>query len=229
MLSWERTWPYVLARALDDVGITADVINCGARARTIGSLNGADFEEHVSFKSPDVVVVQVGIVDCAPRVFTRGMKRILQSPRFPQRVRESLLDWVRSHRTLALGADPLARVYTKPDRFIRELGRFFERVAAVGTIHLGVLPIVGDLERLDKKSPGFSSNIEHYNRLLREACESGGGSLIRLSPDSSWFGADAYHLSERGSEEVARATIVWLRTRGLLPHEDVVSLQREEV
>ena len=90
ILLWEETWPYLLEKSLVAEGLGAEVINCGARARTSTMLLG-EFTEHVVLKRPDVVIIEVGVVDCLPRVFSRREKRVMNLPGFPARIRNQLI------------------------------------------------------------------------------------------------------------------------------------------
>ena len=209
ILLWEETWPSVLGRLLRDEGISAEVINCGARARTIDSVN-ADFVEHVVFKAPDVILLQVGVVDCAPRVFTRRVQKLLRHRLMPASLRTATIEWAHHRRREIVSRNPLARVYTRPHAFMRHLWLLAGKLAEVGDVRLGVLPIIGDIERMEEKSPGFANNVSLYNSFLEEFARRSGRPLISLSTSAEWFGSDGYHLTASGSRAVAEAALAWL-------------------
>src|SRR5918992_220711 len=68
----EVTYPYLLDQSLRrQFGANAPLVyERGMRRRTIEYVLD-DWNEQVELKKPDVVIVHVGIVDCAPRVFLR--------------------------------------------------------------------------------------------------------------------------------------------------------------
>ena len=116
-LYWEQTWPWVLEFLLRSGGHSVEVINCGRRMRTVESFTGDEFNEHIGWLLPNIVIIQLGVVDCAPRIFSRRAKRVMNLPGFPARLRESLIKW-RSHRRAEIvRADPLRAVEVRPEVF----------------------------------------------------------------------------------------------------------------
>jgi predicted dehydrogenase len=212
LIRWEDTWPARLGEELRSAGVVAEVINCGARARTADQLLDSEFEEHVVFKRPDVVIVQVGIVDCAPRIFSKRERTLLNRSFVPGRFR----DWIvrrRSARRQAIlrGAHPLHKVYTPPERFAECLQAFGAKLA--GMAHrprLIVLPIVCDPDVMNEKSPGHHDNVVRYNALLRSFAVAAGSdwiepeAMIRDFEVTASFASDGYHLSVSGSARCAR-------------------------
>lgn len=207
---WEETWPSVLQASLREVRPGAEVVNCGQRSRTADSLSGEDFVEHVLLKAPSVVIVQVGIVDCAPRVFSRREKRVLRSRFMPETLRRWLIGRRRGARRALVARDPLRKVYTKPQEFAGHLEEFTRRTGELERPpRLIVIPILGCQEVLDAKSPGFARNIEIYNAILRTACHRSGAVWVGVEasegelPGSDLFCADGYHLAPGGNRALA--------------------------
>src|SRR6185503_6668370 len=75
---FEATYGFALYRALRDRfgGEAPLVIERGMRLRTIEAVL-TDWHEQVTLRKADVVVVHVGVVDCAPRLFLRRERRFL--------------------------------------------------------------------------------------------------------------------------------------------------------
>ncbi|MGD9722089.1 MAG: Gfo/Idh/MocA family oxidoreductase [Pirellulales bacterium] len=213
LIRWEDTWPARLSAGLRAAGVACDVINCGARARTADQLLGWDFEEHVVYKRPDVVILQVGIVDCSPRIFSKRERALLNRGFVPARLR----DWMvarRSARREALlrQSHPLRKVYTPPQEFAACLQQFAARLAQVEHVpRLIVLPILCDPQVMNVKSPGHTENVALYNGLLRTIARAAGadwlepGELIRDQEVAESFASDGYHLSVAGSARCAQA------------------------
>lgn len=206
---WEETWPRVLQRQLADCGMSDDeVINCATRARTATTLNGHDFQEHVRFKRPDVIVLQIGIVDCAPRIFSSREKRLLAA--MPAAVRRSIVRWRAARRAAITARDPLRKVVTPPAVFASSLTHFASAVAALPwPLHIVVLPILSNRPVMEAKSPGHGSNVDRYNALLRDFCSD--ARAIWVAPEAvisgpgtaAAFCADGYHLTAAGQRRVA--------------------------
>jgi lysophospholipase L1-like esterase len=213
-VAWEETWPVRLREKLDVVlPEPVEVINHGRRARTVDSLIGPDFEENIRFIRPEVVIIQVGIVDCAPRIFSRRTRALLQSRLFPSRLRRAVVAWGSRQRHRLIGRRPLARVYTCPERFSAGLRAFGDRLQALEwQPQLVVLPIVLEWRSGEAKSPGYGANVRLYNGLLEAFCRDAGASWVEIptlmqagSDLSSYFLYDGYHLSPQGNEVMAQA------------------------
>jgi predicted dehydrogenase len=226
VIHWEETWPSRLAVELRAAGVDAEVINCGSRERTADLLLDYEFEEHVVCKQPDVVIVQVGIVDCSPRIFSRRERTFLNRRFVPARLR----DWIvrrRSERRQELlrASDPLRKVYTSPGKFAECLDVFGARLAGLERRpRLIVLPIVCDREVMNEKSPGHHENVVKYNALLRSFAKAAGadwiepGELIRDFEIADSFVSDGHHLSVSGSARCAQVLASLLAQAG--PEED---------
>jgi acyl-CoA thioesterase I len=206
---FEHTWPYRLEAALREAGLTADVVNCGARRRTADMLL-ADFTEHVIFKEPTDIVIQVGVVDCAPRIFSRSMRRYLNSRWVPSALRSAVIRHRSGRRARIVGRDPLRLVYTKPARFAAVLEEFGSRLQRLPwPIRVYVVPILFDGSALEPRSPGFGKNVAAYNAILAEFSARHDGDWI--APEGLLdahrhvaFGADGIHLSSLGNAVLAQ-------------------------
>ncbi|MCK6551387.1 SGNH/GDSL hydrolase family protein [Myxococcota bacterium] len=209
-LRWEEIWPKRVERALNERGTAVEIICCGARARTSGDLLGTELQEHVVFKRPDVVVVEVGVTDCAPRVFSKNEKRLLNTPVVPARVR----DWIvqrRSAKRLEITAKaPLARVYTPPDRFEADLRAYARALREQPwPISLVILPIVAHAARMAKKSSRHDENVALYNGILDKIARDVDATFVAqqtLLPGrdvDAWFFQDGYHITPEGARVLA--------------------------
>jgi acyl-CoA thioesterase-1 len=213
VLRWEETWPYLLAEQLAGV----DVINCGARARSSDQLLGDALYEHVALKRPDVVVVQVGIVDCSPRVFTKLEKRLLGLPVVPAPLRQRIIAHRAARRAEITRRDPLGRVHTPPADYARDVARFAQEARPLGA-RVVFLPVLSWPARMELKSPGHGGNVRLYNDLLRTAAREQGARFLEpeaLVPEAELeraFMADGYHLSAHGSRRVAEHLAPELRS-----------------
>jgi acyl-CoA thioesterase I len=209
---WEDTWPYQLGRLLRQRGLDAEIINRGQRARTADSLTGQEPYENVVWVEPDVVVLQIGVVDCAPRIISRREKQVLNLPGFPVRVRDAMIERRKAHRLQITGRDPLSKVYTPPADFRRYFNDFGALVDSMDSQpELLVVPVVVDLRPMEQKSPGYTENVIRYNRILERFCEAPRRRLVQAPPltddgpsRARMFCSDHYHLSAAGNHELAQ-------------------------
>jgi len=106
----------------------------------------------------DIVILQVGIVDCAPRFMTKGelafFKRI---PFFGLRIIKILnTSFIRKLRKLT---------YTTEHKFERNISGIINSFKEKKVIVLGIIPAV---EQYEKTLPGVSKNITRYNAILQK-------------------------------------------------------------
>jgi lysophospholipase L1-like esterase len=209
---WDDTWAQRLQQLLRAAGETAEVINCAARNRTADTLVGLDFLEHVVWKQPDVVIVQVGVVDGAPRVFSRRERAILDWRFFPAGVRTRLVASRSKRRAALIRRNPLAKVYTPPADFARFIRQFIERAARHDPrLRILVLPISANMAQMEVKSPGYAGNLKLYNAALERCCQETGArwvtpeELTGAPEGADLFCADGYHYNEAGNRRIAAA------------------------
>ena len=233
---WDDTWPYRLQQMLTATETatetTMEVINCGRRARLVETINDHDFLEHIAWKRPDIVILQVGVVDCAPRIFSKKQHALLNLPVVPPAVRNRIIKWGSANRRKLIGSQPLAKVYTPPERFRGELDTFGKKVSNHDeTVRLLVLPIVIDWDRAEAKSPGYGANVNAYNQILKQFCEVRHATWVELprltmatEDVSAYFCSDGYHLNAEGHQLVATAVGAVLAQQGAVRSESVASL-----
>lgn len=217
---WEETWPYLLQQNLVKDGLPAEVINCSLRARTADTLSAQDFFEHVELKRPTILIMEVGVVDCSPRVFSKREKKILNFPLIPAKLRDVLIKIRTDNRGKFIKQEPLAKVYTPPQQFQDCLRFFFSQIRKLDQeICVIAMPIVANFERMEIKSPGYFSNAELYNRILETWCAETGAVWIKAAEliadhdKNNLFGSDGYHFSVTGHRKVAEYLCAFLRRR----------------
>lgn len=213
VVNWEDTWAYLLKKKLSEDKPNIEVINCGARARVSDSLIKHDYQEHIQFKKPDTVIVQVGIVDCAPRIISLKEKDILNSKFIPRMFRESLIRYRKKNKQKIIARAPLKRVYTSPIDFKRNLQQFISKIKSEQrNIDLIFIPIVANIPFMEESSPSYGSNIDLYNRIIKELADKEGLKFLNLSRDfwetPSFYCSDGYHLSSKGNRELVKELVL---------------------
>lgn len=148
---YEETYPAKLQK--DHI-----VVQFSKGAGTIDELFGQTF--YLKMFSPDVVIIQSGIVDCAPRPFTqfeehffklnfvtKGCKAILKRVTKP---------WLRNLRKVA---------WTSPKKFRFYCNQFFKIYPNIPIYAIGILPPRPEYEKMAK---GISKRIAQYNSILKD-------------------------------------------------------------
>lgn len=200
---WSQTWPSLLGAAMAG---DFEVVNFSARAKNSNQLvNPTLFLEQIEWVRPKVIIVQIGVVDCAPRIFTNKEKRVLKW--LPSFLRESIIRGRSNNRQALTAKDPLGKVEVHPAQFRQNFEDFVGKLARLPKMpKLMVMPIVANLQEMEAKSPGYSSNMALYNDILSEVSE---GRFLFPKIELDWlstspenFCKDGYHLSPLGNQRL---------------------------
>lgn len=173
-----------------------DFIHQGRGGATIGDLLSHTAYFHQSLRA-DLVFMQSGIVDCAPRALTLVEKRIIA--RLPL-LRGLCLKLVKRHSAFLRRKRQLT--YTSVDAFatgVRQFEALFPKV-----YWIGILPAS---EHYEAKAGGIQRNVAIFNAVLQQ----------HRYVDTSGFGpstimSDHHHLNAAGHSKMFAAIAAVLRT-----------------
>lgn len=166
-IPFEITYPFLLESYLrqDECCNSPLLLTHGMRARTIKDVL-TDWPERVELIQPDIVVIHVGIVDCAPRVFLQMENKIISKlkPAFFQKL---ILDFVNKHRRSIIQLRP-NRVYIPLDQFQAALKKIVKNSQRDQVKALVLINIITPPDSLEYRSPGFQKSVEQYNHVLAD-------------------------------------------------------------
>jgi len=207
-IAFEATYPYLLEQSLRSRKETqsAIVIERGMRRRTIEYVLD-EWQELVELKTPDVVVIHVGIVDCAPRVFLRRERQFVENLR-PAWFRDAVLRFVHNHRSAIVKFRK--KVYVPPERFKPLLDQVFQKARECRVRSLVFVNIVTPPAEMEQRSPGFINNVHAYNEMIRTKVQQEGAHLIDLDKivldggGAAKLTVDGIHINEEGHARVAK-------------------------
>lgn len=205
---FDVTYPYLLDQSLRRrLGSEAPlVIERGMRRRTIEYVLD-EWYELVDLRRPEVVVVHVGIVDCAPRVFLRRERQFVENLR-PAFLREAILSNVHRHRRAVVNMRK--KVYVPVDRFNALVGQVIARAEASKLRSLVFVNIITPPAEMDERSPGFIRNAGIYNQILKTHADANGAHLIDLdrmikeAGGAEQLTVDGIHLNGAGHAMLAK-------------------------
>lgn len=227
-IPFEATYPYLLEQSLRKrLGHDSPlVIERGMRARTIEDVL-ADWFEQVELKTADIVIVHVGIVDCAPRVFLRRERNFIETLRL-KRLRKFILNFVHKHRRRIVLLRRL--VYVPPARFKQLVEKMVEKAREGKIRSLLLINIISPPDQLEERSPGFQENVRIYNQILAEQVDE---RLIQLFDLNSLIqqqsGAhltiDGIHVNEEAHKILAQQLEAYILTLG---NESLAATSEEE-
>lgn len=204
---YEETYPYLLDQSLrrqfrEHAPV---VIERGMRRRTIEYVLD-DWLEMVELRRPEVVVVHVGVVDCAPRVFLRREARMVAKLR-PAPLRNFILNFVHRHRRRIISLR--RRVYVPQERFRQLVNEVVQKARASQLRSLVFVNIITPPDEMEARSPGFQQNVAAYNQILRDQINSEWIHLIDLNTVIQERGGarvltvDGIHLNAEGHRLLA--------------------------
>ena len=193
----EVTYPFLLDQSLRrKFGAAAPIIfERGMRRRTIEYVVD-EWNELVELRKPQIVIVHVGIVDCAPRVFLRREASFVANIRFA-RLRDRIFKFTHDHRRRIVQFR--RKVYVPLTRFERLVQRVVEKAREAEIQSLVFINIIRPPDSVEERSPGFQGNVIAYNQVLQAQTKHQHVSLIDLNGMvNEALTVDGIHLNERG-------------------------------
>jgi hypothetical protein len=175
----EDTWPNLLKPQFQ-------IHQVSLGGGTIGDLF-RQVEYHKAF-APDIVVLQSGIVDCAPRALSIFELEFISKIWGIQSI---VLSFVKKHsRSIRSWRN---KTYTSPSLFSNKLNEIKTAFPNSQLIVVGILPPCQEYEKI---VPGVSVRIKQYNIILREVGSENFISLDTISRDCIM--SDFIHLNKKG-------------------------------
>jgi acyl-CoA thioesterase I len=204
----EVTYPFLLDQSLRrQFGAAAPIIfERGMRRRTIEYVLD-EWNEQIELRKPDVVIIHVGIVDCAPRVFLRREASFVANIKFGW-LRDRIFKFTHDHRRAIVQFR--RKVYVPLPRFERLVQQVVQKARESDVRSLVFINIIRPPDSVEERSPGFQNNGIAYNRVLQEQTRHPFVSLIDLNRlvheegGSEPLMVDGIHLNERGHLLLAR-------------------------
>lgn len=177
--SYENTWPVLLK----NYGYIVNQVSIGGATST-DLANQCHYQK--SF-DPDFVIVQVGIVDCAPRFMTRKEMNFVAINSFLEKVTFKLLarNSVRNFRNVT---------YTTPKQFKHNLEKIQNSFKGKEVLFIEIMPALDGYENL---LPKINSKIIEYNKIIESF-----NSLKTKDFEKTHIMSDYHHLSEKGHEKL---------------------------
>lgn len=205
---FEVTYTYLLDQSLKArFGSRAPMlIEKGTRRRTVEYVLD-DWNEEVELKKPQILIIHVGIVDCAPRVFLRREYNFVAGLRFTW-VRKRILKFAHDHRRRII--ETRRKVYVPLARFEKLVDEVVQRAQRDQVRLLLFINILSPPDAIEARSPGFQRNVDLYNQVLSRQTQHPHVELLDLNGIVQAEGGtealtiDGIHLNERGHKLLLR-------------------------
>jgi lysophospholipase L1-like esterase len=202
-----QTWPKILALKLAKMNML--IADFPMRARDTDTLKNPQlFIETIESCLPQIIILQIGIVDCAPRIISKQEHRLINRFFFPKMIRNIIIRNRKSKKLAILKKGSFKKCYTSPIKFKENYEVFIEKVKnRLPNTAIVLLPILGNHSYLNEISFGYSVNINKYNNLLSEISQKTSviylQGLSQMMDQKTFYGEDGYHLNEKGQDVIA--------------------------
>lgn len=195
---YERTWPYLMQKKFPSI----DWINRSMRTAMTDRLNtegGGAGEDCLEWFAPDTVILELGIVDCAPRAFSKGLLSDYLLPKLPSDIRNAIYQW-----KIKLTGRSSKNAWVTKKQFESNIQKYLERCKKrkASVIALGILPAGAEMRN---KNPRIQDSIDDYNHVLETAMKEYklGHWVPPFEKDKSEnMTTDGYHINQDGHEWV---------------------------
>lgn len=115
-------------------------------------------------ENADVIILQNGIVDCAPRPIPRKIRNVVSQ--LPNFLRKQVIKFLHNHRAKLQNLG-LKYFLVKPNDFFEEYKKFLKLASKVAK-RVYVFNIVPTNDDMEIQSPGLKKSITQYNELIAE-------------------------------------------------------------
>lgn len=189
-VSYENTYPYLLKKMACDFEVISRNRRTNDSTRQLEYQNKMD---DVVMLKPNYVIVQLGIVDCAPRVFGKLESKILSliSPA----VRSHIVNFASKNRRWITKFFP--RVYVRCDRYASNMMQLVRLIMENGAVPI-LIHIFDTNESNRIKSFGIEKNIRSYNEVLSRIAADVTIPIITHNGTEKYMAGDGIHLNRAG-------------------------------
>ena len=195
-VDYSKTWYYLLSNLLN----LNVFIERFTREGTTDLLKSNDALEYYN---PDCVIIQLGIVDCAPRLFKRESITPKVINRLPSSLRSFFWRLIKKFKTRSA-----KNSHVSLRDFKNNLKNYLDRCVHSQVSKVVIIEIGKPGLEMIKKNPGISPSVARYNEVLQKlSCDYTFVNCVSPLNESQddWYVEDGYHLNEKGFHSVFEA------------------------
>lgn len=151
---------------------------------------------------PGIVILQLGIVDSAPRLFSRPVQQIISN--LPHSLRDFIIGFFSKRRRFFTKKFP--KVYVDILEFENNMKRILGEIKEIGAEPI-IVSIAKPPVNVASKSHNFIENVKSYNRILSKLAKEGQHfyvdfyGMVDENPELMCF--DGIHISIPGNKALA--------------------------
>lgn len=195
----EETYPYLLNK----VWKNCEIIVRNRRANTTKSqVSSQNILDDIIFLKPQIVIIHLGIVDCAPRLFTKIEQLILSKLKW---VNKFIISFFSKYRFFFTKINP--KVYVNKKEFHKYSLKLIQECKKNGVENILVLNICDTTSENKKKSFNFENIICEYNNILNNVIKEENVLLIDINSiiKEDMLLTDGIHLNQIGHKKILEA------------------------
>lgn len=196
------TWISLLRQQRKDYDFIADF----HRNATTDTLSQWEYGEHLLFYEPKIIILQLGICDCAPRYLrtTSFWYRLLNH--LPEKFSSNCWKIFKTFRKRNIN-----RTDVSLDKFRLNVEQYIKQCIHNNVEKIIIIKIAAPGEAMLKNNPLIKSSIKLYNQVYEEIAAKYSQYVILTDPlhigDNSCYVADGYHPNGKGNRLVADALV----------------------
>ncbi len=197
IVAFYQAWPHLLKK-----NEQFEIIQIAIGGGTIRNLYEQSF--YYAAYEPDFVIIQSGIVDCAPRALGWLEKEIIN--------RCHLLEFIFYHFFPINSMRKYRKItYTKPTYFKSLIKQFADRFQNSQLIWIGIIPASNEYE---KNVTGITKNIIYFNSIIKTEIESNYGIFLNTDTiPNEGIMSDYHHLNSIGHEWIYKHISIILSSK----------------
>ncbi len=196
-VSYDDTWFFRLKIKMQNM----EFVSSFKRALTTNNLTDSNKGDFLEYYKPNIVILQVGIVDCAPRYYKESSLFFKFINRTPKTVRDTFWQiWKAKKERLVKYA------YVSILDFELNLTDYIKRCNNLGVEKLVLIKIGSASKTLLKSNPKIVGQISSYNEVLNDLANKYHFiSVVQpFDLDSEAYTLDdGYHLNKKGGQKIA--------------------------
>jgi lysophospholipase L1-like esterase len=209
--SYQDTYPFLLQESLWSNNYLV-VLRSRIRNNVLTESLRENLEEDVLFNNLKYVILHLGIVDCAPRLFSLMQERILYIfSQIPILKYLSKLAWAFQSRYRRFFTKYFPKTYVSEEKFSERLGFIISEIKNKAKPEKVFIVNIADTSDSNKlKSFNFEKNIINYNKIIKNLVKENGDfceliDFFTLTTEHKHFIlSDGIHLSKDGHLALAQ-------------------------
>lgn len=211
-ICFEDTYGYLVGKILRNHFKGCEVFSSSRRSNNIANYSDeTTLDDDIFLYEPDIVVIQLGIVECAPRLFSPRQKKILRRIK-PAALRDKIISIFSKRRRF------FTEYFPKTDVPLETFSHLYDELV-VKILEKGINVILVNIANTNEenkaRSHNYAKNIDAYNAVIKNLASKHGLRLVdsfALSNELPRYTLpDGVHLSVEGNrllaEKISKAII----------------------